>query len=84
MKTSVAEKYHTPSLDLAAFLKLFGINPLLELRHGKVDFVFPATGELQVLIMRFHSNIDVPIMDYLVAYKTLKGQMLNLRDSQRA
>ena len=82
MKTEI-EKYATPQLDLAAFLKHFGIEPELELRHGKVYFVFPATGELRVITMRFHSNIEVPIIDYLVAYKTLKGQMLALRDSQK-
>ena len=83
MKKEPTEIYSTPQLDLAAFLKHYGIEPLLELRHGKVTFVFPVTGELHKLIMRFHSNIEVHIIDYLVAYKTLKGQMLTMRDSHR-
>ena len=83
MKRLEIEKYCTPQLDLAAFLKYSGIEPLLELRHGRVNFVFPVSDELHKLIMRFHSNIEVPIIDYLVAFKTLKGQMLAMRDSHR-
>lgn len=83
MKKTETERYSTPQLDLAAFIKLYGIEPELRLRYGKVDFIFPVTGELHELIMRFHSNVEIPIIDYLVSYKTLKGQMLMLRDSQK-
>ncbi|RJQ42634.1 MAG: hypothetical protein C4538_13280 [Nitrospiraceae bacterium] len=71
--------FSTLDIHLSAFLLIYGIQPILELRNGRVIFTFPATGELYKAIMLYNSNIDVHVADFVTAVKTLRGQMLTMR-----
>jgi hypothetical protein len=68
-------------LYVAAFLMLHGIHPRLNLKNGKVIFVFDATDEVYRLMTVYNSNQDVPCLDLITAIKTLRGQMLTLRET---
>jgi hypothetical protein len=76
-----AEQRLFTTLDIyhAAFLSLNRIPPTLELRNGRVVFIFPACDELYKLTMNFNSNVNVPVADFVTMIKTLRGQMLSMR-----
>lgn len=73
------------SLDiyLSAFLLIYGIEPTLELKNGRVIFKFPATGQLYEAALLYNSNIEIGVADYVTAVKTLRGQMLTMRGGQK-
>jgi hypothetical protein len=79
--TKVATKIFS-SLDiyLSSFLALHGIEPALEVRNGKVVFVFDATDNLYRLMNRYNSNDSVPVADFVTSVKTLRGKMLTVRE----
>jgi hypothetical protein len=66
---------------LASWLLLHGIPPKLILKNGKVLFVFDATDEVYRLMAMFNSNQDVPCLNLITAVKTLRGQMLTLKET---
>ena len=68
-------------LYIAAFLTLHGIQPRLTLKNGKVIFVFDTLDEVYRLMATFNSNEDVPCLDMITAIKTLRGQMLTLKET---
>jgi hypothetical protein len=68
-------------LYIAAFLMLHGIPPRLILKNNKVIFVFDASDELYRLMMMYNSNQDVPCLDLITAVKSLRGQMLTLKET---
>lgn len=75
--------FTTLDIHLASFLKLNGIPPTLQLNNGRVVFTFPATNQLYKLTMDFNSNVPVPVADFVTTVKTLRGQMLTLRGSEK-
>lgn len=75
--------FTTLDIYLSAFLSQFGIQPSLKLNNGKVVFSFPATEDLFKLMMNFNSNVNVPVTDFVTLVKTLRGQMLTMRQSTR-
>ena len=68
-------------LYIAAFLALHGIQPRLILKNNKVIFVFEALDDVYRLMANFNSNEDVPCLDLITAIKTLRGQMLTLKET---
>ncbi len=76
MATSSRAYYTTLDIYLSAYLQLQGLRPRLERKNNKVIFSFPVTNQLYQLLLNYNSNIDVPVADYVVAVKTLRGQML--------
>jgi hypothetical protein len=68
-------------LYISAFLVLHGIHPRLNLKNGKVVFVFDSTDEVYRLMTDYNSNQDVPCLDMITAIKTLRGQMLTLKET---
>ena len=68
-------------LYIAAFLMLHGIPPRLILKNGKVIFAFDATDEVYRLMTMYNSNQDVPCLDMITAIKSLRGQMLTLKET---
>lgn len=68
-------------LYLSSFLSLHGVPPRLILKNGKVIFVFDTTDEVYRLMTMFNSNQDVPCLDMITAIKTLRGQMLTLKET---
>ena len=73
--------YHFSTMDiyLSAFLLIYGIQPDLKLQNERVIFTFPATEELYKNMMRYNSNANVHVADFVTAVKTLRGQMLTMR-----
>jgi hypothetical protein len=69
-------------LYIAAFLMLHGVPPRLILKNGKVIFVFDAIDKVYQLMTMFNSNQDVPCLDMITAIKTLRGQMLTLKERE--
>ena len=79
MKKSEREQFPTLDLYLSAFLSLFGVPPKLETVNGRVVFVFPSNDDLYKLMANFNGNVNVPVADFVVAIKTLRGKMLSMR-----
>lgn len=79
-----SEEKHTTSLDiyLAAFLSLHQVAPTLTVSNGRVIFVFPSTERTNNLITAYNMNTDVPVADFVVAMKTLRGRMFALKDGE--
>lgn len=76
------EKFTTLDVYLAAFLAFHHIDPSLEDRHGKVVFVFPATGEVYRAMDRFNSNDPVPVGDFCTRVKTLRSKLLAMKEAR--
>ena len=74
--------FTTLDIYLTAFIALNRVPPLLELKNGRVVFTFPATDELYRLTMKFNSNVDVPVADFVTMIKTLRGQMLTMKGTK--
>lgn len=81
-KNDSDKRYSTLDIYQSAFLLIFGIQPELEVKNGRVIFSFPANDRLYEGIMLYNSNIDVHVADFVTAIKMLRGQMLTLRDSR--
>ncbi len=75
------KKFETFDVWLSAYLQLTYHSPELHLRNHKVTFAFPLSDELYKFITEFNSNVDVPIADYVSTVKTLRGQMLSMRNN---
>ena len=75
--------FTTMDIYLSAFLSLSGIQPELNLNQNKVIFSFPANEDLYQLMMNFNSNVNVPVTDFVTLIKTLRGQMLTMRDCKK-
>ncbi len=75
------EKFETYDVWLSAYLQLTYHSPELHLRNHKVTFVFPHSEKLYKFLADFNSNINVPIADYVSTVKTLRGQMLSMRNN---
>lgn len=71
--------FQTLDLYLSAFLQLCGIHPALEVINGKVIFTFPQNDDLYRLIAKYNANESIPVIDFVVAVKMLRGQMLTMR-----
>ncbi len=67
---------------LSAYLSLCGIPPKLETNNGRVVFVFPATDEAYKLMTSYNANANIPVTDFVTEIKTLRGQMLTMREKR--
>ena len=76
--------FATLDIYLASFLQLNNMKVTLELKDERVIFVFSASDELYHLMMQYNSNVNVPVADFVVAVKTLRGQMLTMREGRRS
>jgi len=77
------KKFETYDVWLSAFIKLLYQSPELHLMNNRVTFVFPLSEELFKIVTDYNCNIDVPIADYVSTVKTLRGQMLSMRNQSR-
>ncbi len=68
-------------LWLSSFLVACGLTPTLHLQSGRVVFCFPASPDLNQLIVNYQSGCTVKALDYASAAKTLRGQMLSFKKS---
>ncbi len=83
MAKAEERSFSTLDLYLSSFLTLNKLPPTLELKNSKVVFTFPANEALYRLMMDFNSNVNVPVADFVTAIKTLRGQMLTMRGSEK-
>jgi len=74
--------FSTLDLYIAAFLTLNNLEVKLESKNGKVVFTFPISNELYRLLNQYNSNDDVPVADFVTTIKTLRGQMLSMRNNE--
>ncbi len=75
--------FETMDIYLSAFLSLSGLQPTLKLNQGKVIFSFPSCNDLYTVMTNFNSNVNVPVTDFVTTVKTLRGQMLTMRNNHK-
>ncbi len=75
--------FETMDIYLSAFLSLSGLQPALKLNQGKVIFSFPSSNDLYTVMTNFNSNVNVPVTDFVTTVKTLRGQMLTMRNNNK-
>jgi len=83
MKRSEEQRITSLDIYLAAFLSLHQVAPTLTVSNGRVIFVFPSTERTNQLITAYNMNTNVPVADFVVAVKTLRGKMLSMRENAR-
>jgi len=85
MKKAPAAINKIPILDLhlAAFMKLHGNSPELEVQGDRVIFLFNANEVFYRLSAKYNSNQDVAILDYVNALRQLKSMMLSMKGPRR-
>lgn len=76
-----AKELELIDLYVAAFFMLHGSHPQLILKNGRVVFVFDTSDEVYRLMAMFNGNQEVPCLDMVTAIKTLRGQMLTLKET---
>lgn len=64
---------------IVAFLVIHNLEPKLELRNGKVFFLYEATEQIYRLMNDFNSDVKVPITSYVSAVKTLRARMFGAK-----
>lgn len=74
------KNFKTLDLYFSAFLALHGIQPQLENINGRVTFAFSISGDFYRLSNMFNSNEPVQVASFITAVKTLRGQMLTLKN----
>lgn len=72
--------FTTLDIYLSAYLSLHNIEPSLEVRNGKVVFVFESTDSLYRVMNDFNGNELTEVVDYTTAIKTLRGKMLTAKE----
>ncbi len=72
--------FQTLDIYLASFIYLSGISPKLEVNNQKVVFSFPVSDDLYRTIIDYNSNKTVPVTDFVTVVKSLRGQMLTMRN----
>lgn len=77
---ATTKTFSTLDIYLSAYLSLHDLEPTLELRNGKVIFVFESTDGLYRLMNDFNANEPVPVADFTTAVKTLRGKMLSAKE----
>ena len=80
MKNS--QHFTTLDIYLAAFLALSGIAPKLQKTGNRVVFVFPDCTDLYKLMANFSGNCNVAVADYVTLIKTLRGQMISMKNDR--
>lgn len=75
--------FQTLDLYISAYLSMNGLPPELEIINNRVIFVFQQSDVLYKLLSKYNANMDVGVCDFVVAIKTLRGQMLSMKQVQR-
>ncbi len=72
--------FKTLDLYFAAFLSLQGIQPQLQSINGRVTFAFTVSDDFCRPSDLFNGNEPIPVASFITAVKTLRGQMLTLKN----
>lgn len=74
--------FETLDIYIASFLTFNGLKPELQITNGRVIFVFPRSDDLYRLLSKYNSNANVGVADFVTVVKTLRGQMLSMKQVQ--
>lgn len=79
------EIHKIPIMDIytASWLYLHGNIPELDLRGTRVIFLFPSDENFYRLMDSYNNNSPVFVLDFIKALRTLRSQMLNIRDGRK-
>lgn len=72
--------FKTLDIYFSAYLAIHGLQPQLQNVNGRVTFAFSVSEDFYKLTDMFNSNETVPVASYITAVKTLRGQMLTLKN----
>lgn len=72
--------FKTLDIYFSAYLALHGIQPQLQNVNGRVTFAFSVSEDFYRLSDMFNSNETVPVASFITVVKTLRGQMLTLKN----
>ncbi|MGD9579708.1 MAG: DUF5659 domain-containing protein [Syntrophorhabdus sp.] len=78
---ATTKTFSTLDIYLSAFLLLYYLEPILEIRNGKVVFTFESTDRLYQLMNLYNSDEQVPVATFSTQIKTLRGKMLTAKES---
>ncbi len=78
----MTKTFTTLDIYLSAFLSLHNLEPTLDIKNGKVIFVFDASDDLYRVMGLFNSNQDTPCLDLITEIKTLRGKMLSAKETR--
>ncbi len=71
--------FSTMDVYLAAFLSLNGKKPFLKVvTNNRVIFEFP-DDDIYEILSKYNENVSIPVADFVVGIKALRGRMLQLR-----
>ncbi len=73
------KRFETQDIWLSTFLYMCGLVPILKMRQDTVVFAFPASSDLDRLIVNFNNNVSVPSLDFVNAHKLVRGRMHDLK-----
>lgn len=77
------QKISIYDLNLSAFQKLHGNEPVLELQGTRVIFLFDPNEVFNRISERYNSNEMVPVLDYVSATRQLRSMMMSRKAGQR-
>lgn len=83
MKKSTPSKIQILDLNFAAFQRLHGNIPELELNGSRVSFLFNADDTFYKLSASYNSNESVNVLDFVNAQRQLRAKMFALKGGQR-
>lgn len=66
-------------INLAAYLDLNNVSPILTKQGTRVVFEFPANIRVHTLLREYQANPSVPVLDYANTLRRLRSMMLSMR-----
>jgi hypothetical protein len=66
-------------LYIAAFLILYKLEPKLEMKNGRVFFIFEGSEQVYRLMNEFNSDVEIPVSSYVAAIKSLRARMFGVK-----
>ena len=83
MKKSKSKKIQILDLNLAAFQRLHGNIPGLELNGTRVSFLFNTDDTFYKLSASYNSNEPVNVLDFVNAQRQLGAMMMSMKGQTR-
>lgn len=64
---------------IVAFLVIHNLEPKLELRKGKVFFLYEASEQVYRLMNDYNLDVKIPVATYVMAVKSLRAKMFGVK-----
>lgn len=77
----VNQKIPLYEIHEVAFLSLNNVQVEFEKRGTRVVFLVPSTPETYQLLAEYNENPKINLLDFVGCLRRIRGQMLNVRDS---